>query len=321
MQSFREAMADEQAPAVPEVTEEMNEAYQRVHLNVPEEVIEEAMTNDTGAVKRELDDGRERLCYFMKECPCTTSFCKAKSWKNAAVWSFIDQDTVMERLKFHLVHSAHHYLDDQEATAVSEQAVGTIETYVETFAMRETARKEAEANDANTAKWRDEERSAAKRSRQSQGGGKAKKAKGKGKGKGKASASSGSASASAVEWPEANWEEPEMGGWTEGITAMSGGWRKLEDCPTIVLNELCAANVSVSVELDFATAQRFRMIVDSLERARQAAIAMKAVATRQALQLRAEADAATANAASFESEAEVIKAAKDMILDIIRKSI
>ena len=95
----------------------------------------------------------------------------------------------------------------------------------------------------------------------------------------------------------------------------------VDGVPQIILNELCASNMAVSVELDFQTAQRFRMIVDSLERARQAAIAMKSIATKQAAQLRAEADAATANAAAFECEGEVIKAAKDMILGIIRKSI
>ena len=293
---------------------------------IEEEVIEEAMTNDSGTIKKELDDGRQRLCYFLKECPCTSSFCKAKSWKNAAVWSFNGQVNVMERLKFHLIHSAHHYLDDQEANQICDDNINMVESYIETFAMREKARKEAEDNDASTAKWRDEERSAAKRKRTTQGGGKAKKAKCKGKGK--SSTSGSSANAAVVDWSEGGWEE-EATGWSEGdwsesggINAMSGGIkRSLQDCPTLVLNELCSANMAVSVELDYATAQRFRMIVDSLERARQAAISMKAIATRQAAQLRAEADAASANAAGFESEAEVIKAAKDMILDIIRRSI
>ena len=53
------------------------------------------MNNDSAYVAEEFDDGSSRLLFQAAECPCKEK-CSKPSWKKAACWSYVDEQTVKE---------------------------------------------------------------------------------------------------------------------------------------------------------------------------------------------------------------------------------
>jgi hypothetical protein len=86
---------------------------------------------------RQDDDGLDRVCWHIDKCP--RDGCSVQSFKRAATWSYVSEERLLCYLIRHLMLSKLHDLDENEAAFEASQA--TVQSYEETFEMREAERR------------------------------------------------------------------------------------------------------------------------------------------------------------------------------------
>ena len=79
------------------------------------------MENDSAYVREEDDTGGSRVYHVCVQCPRHEK-CSIQSFKRAAIWSYLDEDTCREKLIHHLMTSSLHYLSKDDATEVAKEA-------------------------------------------------------------------------------------------------------------------------------------------------------------------------------------------------------
>ena len=73
------------------------------------------MDADNAYVREEDDTGGSRVYHVCATCPRHEN-CSIQSFKRAAIWSYVDEDTAREKLIHHLTTSSLHYLSKEDAT-------------------------------------------------------------------------------------------------------------------------------------------------------------------------------------------------------------
>ena len=79
------------------------------------------MDADNAYVREEDDTGGSRVYHVCVQCPRHEK-CSIQSFKRAAIWSYLDEDTCREKLVHHLMTSSLHYLSKDDATEVAKEA-------------------------------------------------------------------------------------------------------------------------------------------------------------------------------------------------------
>ena len=83
------------------------------------------------------DHGLDRVCWHIEKCP--RDGCSIPSFKRAATWSYESEEHSRCYLMRHLMFSQLHNLDENEAAFEALEA--TVQSYEETFEMREAERR------------------------------------------------------------------------------------------------------------------------------------------------------------------------------------
>jgi hypothetical protein len=313
--------------------------------------VEESFDADSSFIPREFDDQRDRVCFCVIRCPHYRAnagpngedipICTARSFKNAYAKSYLGEENAKNIVIKHLTNSGLHELTTEEAAYYAETC--EFREDLETFAMREEYRVGLEKQQEVARQGREDHRKRVREGHQGDGrdgpygkGGKGKKGgkvkgkdkKGKHKGKGsdkdKNNKDSNDDGWAADSWAGDDWEAD--GWWDADALAQAPQSPPLRGVDLAIANAyapsaLARDALALPFEVDQVTAGRFRMIYDSLERARQASLAMERLCNAVCTQRRAEADAAGHSAASFNTEALVLAAAKELVMDIIRLSV
>ena len=60
-----------------------------------------------------------RTCFYAVACPCAET-CSQQSWRKVQAWSYDNEDIVIDKAKSHLMKSAHHNFDEQDADTWSK---------------------------------------------------------------------------------------------------------------------------------------------------------------------------------------------------------
>ena len=108
------------------------------------------MEDDSYWVDPDLDDGKDRIFWFCKNCP-KASECSPASWKRASVISQ-NFETMVGRLRRHLMNSEHHLCLEEEAEDLASQIFP--DCYTETKEDRDAYRAEMEKKEQKEAKSR-----------------------------------------------------------------------------------------------------------------------------------------------------------------------
>ena len=83
------------------------------------------------------DHGMDRVCWYIEKCP--RDGCSNASFKRAQTWSYESEERSRRYLMRHLIISNLHNLDENDAAFEALEA--TVQSYEETFEMREAERR------------------------------------------------------------------------------------------------------------------------------------------------------------------------------------
>jgi hypothetical protein len=99
---------------------------------------------DSAWVKRENDNGEDRVLWTAKECPLMEE-CSAAAWKRAGCWSYTSQCRCRQKVRAHLLASGKHNVNGADAQRLADLV--ECEEARETYEDRETYRAQQEIED------------------------------------------------------------------------------------------------------------------------------------------------------------------------------